>query len=374
MFNFEDVIGQEEVKKRLIADAESGNIPHALMFCGPQGCGKMQLALAFAHYLYCSNRADGQTCGHCPQCKQWNKLVHPDLHFMFPIVKDGKRDTCDGFIQQWRSMLIEKPYFSYTDWLNAIDNPKGQPTIYAKESDEISKKLSLKSAEGGYKTTIIWMPEKFQDSCANKMLKLLEEPPQKTLFLLVSEEPETILPTIQSRTQRIDIPKINDEDIRQTLENKIGISPEASEMITHLANGNFIKALETLSTNEDVEYFFNLFVNLMRHAYQKKVKELKAWSEEIAGLGREKQKHFLAYCQRMIRESFINNLKRPELCYMTQKEKDFANKFSPFINEKNIFGIENELSEAQNHIEQNVNAKMVFFDFAIQMIVLILKR
>ena len=199
----------------------------------------------------------------------------------------------------------------------------------------------------------------------------MEEPPEKTVFLLVSETPDMILPTILSRTQRFNIRAIEETEIANALSQKYGIQPADSQNIAHLANGNFIKALETIHLNEENELFFNLFVSLMRLSYQRKIKEMKQWSEQLATMGRERQKNFLGYCQRMIRENFIYNLHRKEMSYMTISEQNFATRFSPFVNERNIMGIMDELSEAQGHIEQNVNARMVFFDFSLKMIVLL---
>ena len=231
------------------------------------------------------------------------------------------------------------------------------------------KKLSLKSSEGGFKITIIWLPEKMQLPCANKLLKLLEEPPEKTIFLLVSEAPDMILPTILSRTQRFNIRKIDETSIANALQEKYGVQQSSSMTIAHLANGNFIKALETIHLNEENQLFFELFVSLMRLSYQRKIREMKQWSEQVAGMGRERQKNLLSYCQRMIRENFIYNLHQKDLIYMTPDEQNFATRFAPFVNERNVMGIMDELSEAQQHIEQNVNAKMVFFDFSLKMIV-----
>mgnify|MGYP000940497531 CR=1 FL=1 len=239
------------------------------------------------------------------------------------------------------------------------------------DDDEILKKLSLKSSEGGFKITIVWLPEKLHPVCANKLLKLLEEPPEKTVFLLVSEAPDMILPTILSRTQRMNVRKIDKASIDRGLQTKYNILPADSISIAHLANGNFIKALETIHLNEENQLFFDLFVSLMRLSYQRKIKEMKMWSEQVAGMGRERQKNFLEYCQRMIRENFIFNLHQRNLTYMTINEQNFATRFAPFVNERNVMGIMDELSEAQLHIEQNVNAKMVFFDFSLKMIVLL---
>lgn len=292
---------------------------------------------------------------------------------MFPIVKNAKKkkEVCDDYLNEWRHLLLTTPYFGLNHWLDEMDAENGQAIIYAKESDEILRKLSLKSSEGGYKITLIWLPEKLHEACANKLLKLLEEPPGKTVFLLISEAPDMVLPTIVSRTQRFILPKIPDADMAAALEQKYGVTPADSPAIAHLANGNFVKALETIHLNEENEQFFQLFVSLMRLAYQRKIRELKQWSEELTAIGREKQKNFLAYCQRMTRENFIYNLHCPQMNYLTREEQNFATRFAPFINERNVTGIMNELSEAQMHIEQNVNARMVFFDFALKIIVLL---
>ena len=299
---------------------------------------------------------------------KFSKLVHPDVHFVFPVVKSGRSDD---YIVEWRRMVLNNPYFNLNHWLNEINAENAQAVIYTKESDEIMKKLSLKSSEGGFKITIIWLPEKMQLACSNKLLKLLEEPPEKTVFLLVSEAPDLILPTILSRTQRFNIRKIDEASIAQVLQQKYGVQQATSVTIAHLANGSFIKALETIHLNEESQLFFELFVNLMRLSYQRKIREMKLWSEQVATLGRERQKNFLSYCQRMIRENFIYNLHQKELVYMTPDEQNFSTRFAPFVNERNVIGIMNELSEAQQHIEQNVNAKMVFFDFSLKMIVLL---
>lgn len=373
MFDFRDVIGQEAAKQRLLQEAGEGRIPHAQLFCGPEGAGKLPLALAYAKYLCCTNPGPEGACGTCPSCVKWNKLVHPDVHFMFPIVKSakGKKEVCDDYLADWRHLLMNNPYFALPHWLSAMGAENGQALIYARESDEITRKLSLKSVEGGYKITIIWLPEKMHEACANKLLKLLEEPPEKTFFLLVSEVPEQLLSTILSRTQRFSVPRIAEADIALALRDKYAVQSADADAIAHMANGSFVKALETISLNEENQLFFDLFVSLMRLAWQRKIRELKQWSEQVAGLGRERQKNFLDYCQRMIRENFIYNLHQPEMNYLTRPEENFAIRFAPFVNERNVVGIMEELSEAQLHIVQNVNPRMVFFDFALKMIMLL---
>ena len=246
-----------------------------------------------------------------------------------------------------------------------------QALIYAKESDEIVRKLSLKSSEGGYKVMIIWLPEKMHVVCANKLLKLLEEPPEKTVFLLISEAPELILQTILSRTQRLNIRKLDESSITEALQSKFGLQQQDAENVARLSNGSFVKAMETIHLSEDNKLFFELFVNLMRLSYQRKLREMKLWSEQVAAMGRERQKNFLEYCQRMIRENFIYNFRQRDLIYMSNEEMNFSSRFAPFVNERNVMGIMNELSEAQAHVEQNVNPKMIFFDFSLKMIVLL---
>lgn len=374
MFSFKDIIGQEAAKQRLLQEVREGRVPHARLFCGPTGVGKIPLALAYARYISCPHHTEADACGVCPSCVKWDKLVHPDVHFVFPIVNKAKRSkvsTCDDFLPQWRQQLLTSPYFYLSHWLEDMDAEKKQANIFAGESDEIIRKLSLKSSEGGYKVTIVWQPEKMNHACGNKLLKLLEEPPEKTVFLLVSEDPEKILPTILSRTQRFNMPKIEEADMAAALQQKYGVQPQDSETIAHFADGNFVKALETIHLSEEKELFFNQFISLMRLSYQRKIREMKQWSEQLAGIGRERQKDFLEYCQHMIRENFIYNLHCKEMNYMTLPEQNFAARFAPFVNERNITGLLNELSEAQIHIEQNVNARMVFFDFSLKMIVLL---
>ena len=376
MFGFKDVIGQEALKEKLRREVDEGHIPHAQLFCGPSGVGKLALALAYARYLCCTNRKDGEACGHCQSCKQWEQLMHPDVHFMFPIVSSEKKkkSICADYLTEWRELLINSPYFSYSQWLEAIDAENSQALIYAKESDEITKTLNLKPIQGDFKITIIWLPEKMNEPCANKMLKLLEEPPERTIFLLCSEEPERMLPTILSRAQRINLPRLTEIEISEALQNKYGIEPRDSETLAHLANGSFVKALDQIHLNEDNDKYLELFISLMRLAYARRIREMKAWSEEVASLGREKQKELLTYCQRMIRESFMANFHQKQMSYMNLEEQNFTSRFAPFVNEGNAMGIMHELSEAQIHIEQNVNPRMVFFDLSLKMIVLLIRK
>ena len=372
---FKDIIGQKDIKKRLIQEIKDGKIPHARLLGGPQGVGKLALAVAYARYLACQHPNDTDACGTCANCIKFNKLAHPDLHFVYPVVKKKSKDTVsDDYLSEWRELLQDNPYANLNYWLEAMGAENQQAQIFVKESDEMLRKLSLKSSQGGWKTMIVWLPEKMNVECANKLLKLLEEPPTQTVFLLVSEEPDALLATIQSRTQRINIPAIHEEEIKETLKQKYGIAELEASNIAHRSEGSWLKAMEAIHLNEENTLFFELFVNLMRLAYQRKIKEMKNWSEMLAAMGRERQKHFLAYAQRMIRENFIYNFHESSIVYLNEEERNFSSRFAPFVNENNVMGIMDELSEAERHIGQNVNAKMVFFDFALKMIVLLVQK
>ena len=372
---FKDIIGQEEAKEQLIREAKEGKIAHARLFCGNEGVGKLPLAIAYAQYLSCEHPTDNDSCGVCPNCVKYNKLIHPDLHFVFPVIKKKNKDTIsDDYLQEWREILKSSPYFNLNMWLKEMGAENQQAQIYVKESDEIIRKLNLKSSQGGYKVMIIWLPEKMNVECSNKLLKLLEEPPTQTIFILISEEPDMLLPTIQSRVQRFNIHAIDKEKIAETLCLNYGLEPNDAKNIAHRCQGNFLKALETIHLNEDNQFYFEEFVSLMRLAYQRKIREIKQWSDNIAAIGRERQKNFLAYIQRMLRESFIYNFHTPDISYLSGEEQKFSSRFSPFINEGNVISIMEELSIAEQHIGQNVNAKMVFFDLALKMIVLLVQK
>lgn len=371
MVFFRDVLGQDSAKRQLIHDIRSGKLAHALLLAGVPGCGKLPLALAAARYLLCSRPHEEDACGECPSCVMMNRLAHPDLHFAFPIVKrkSGKDSVCDDYLPQWREMLLRQPYIDMNTWMNRMDAGNQQPQIYVRESDEIQRKLSLKASMGGYKVMLIWLPEKMNVECSNKLLKLLEEPPRHTVFLLVSEEPSLLLPTILSRTQRVSLRPLEEEEIAGYLKRRYMLPDVDAHDIAHRAGGSLLKAEENIQLGEEQRNYFDWFVTLMRKAYGRDVRALKAWSEQVASIGRERQKAFLEYCQRMIRESFIYNFHQPQMSYLNAEEGQFSTRFAPFINERNAFSIAALLEEAQIHVEQNVNPKMVFFDLALRAIV-----
>lgn len=371
---FKDIVGQNEVKERLVTSARKGLIPHAQLFCGPEGVGKFPLALAYAQYLNCENPTDNDSCGKCASCVKYAHLTHPDLHFVFPIVKKAakKKEVCDDYIADWREFVKQHNYyFNLTQWLDHIDAENSQGLIYAKESEEILRKLSLRIYEAKYKIMIIWLPEKMHESCANKLLKIIEEPTDNTIFLLVSDTPDNIITTIQSRCQRINVHGVAECDIVEALESEYNILSDDATTVAHLSKGSYLKAVETISLNEEHKFFFNLFVQMMRASYARNIKEIKTIGNELAAIGRENQKSFLIYSQRMVREYFVSNLHQPEITYLAQDEANFGIRFAPFINERNIVGFMDELALAERHIEQNVNAKMVFFDLCLKITMLI---
>lgn len=370
---FKDVVGQEEIKKQLISTAKEGKAAHAQLFCGNEGIGKFSLALAYAQYLNCLNPGDDDACGVCSSCVKYHNLAHPDLHFVFPIVqkKQQKKEVCDDYLAEWREMLNQSTYFNLSQWLDHINAENSQGLIYSKESNEIIRKLSLKIYEAKYKVMIIWLPERMNEECANKLLKILEEPLGATVFLLVSNTPEAIIGTILSRSQRINIHRIAKEDITAKLVNDYHIDSTEAGNIAHIAKGSFLSAIKQIQSNEEHEFFFDLFIGMMRASYARNIKEIKVIADKLAQIGREKQKSFLVYTQGMVREYFISNLKNDEMVYLTRDEKEFGVRFSPFINERNIINFMDELALAERHIEQNVNAKMVFFDLCLKNTMLI---
>ena len=375
MTGFEQVIGQQEAQARLLQMEEEQRLPHALMLCGPMGAGKMALAMGFARHLLIASNQQSSANAEAMLAK-WE---HPDLHFTYPTIKlpsmsADHKPVSDDFAKEWHELIMAGPYFTMNEWLEQMGGENQQAIITAGESDALIRKLSLKSSQGGYKVSLIWLPERMNIECANKILKLLEEPPQQTIFLLVCEEPEKLLETIRSRVQRVDIKRLTEEDIQEGLTSKRGLTEENARRVARMANGSWLKALELLSVDSENEFFLDMFQTLMRLAYQRKVKDLKTWSERMAGMGREKQKRFLEYFLRLVRENFFYNFQTPELCYMSQREEDFAKNFARFINEANIIPISDLANLAIRDIGQNANGKIVFFDFALQMIVLLIQK
>lgn len=382
---FSEVIGQKDVWARLMQMVEEGRIPHAMLFCGPRGCGKMAVALAFASYMLGEREStDGETTDDqrraTAMLKKWE---HPDLHFTYPTIKTSNmasdhKPISDDFIKQWRELLAQGPYFQIDEWMGKMGKTDAdfnkQAIITAEETDELSRKLNFKSVLGGYKISLIWLPERMNLPSANKILKILEEPPSKTLFLMVSEEPELLLETIRSRTQRIDFKKIDDASVEEALIQRRALEPEMAHRIARIAHGDWNAALEELDSGNENRQHLDMFIMLMRLAYMRNIHDLKKWSEVVATFGREKQKRMLDYFNHMLRESFMYNFRNEELSYMTQEEENFAKNFARFINEANIIDIFDLFDKSKQIISQNANPKIVFFDMALKIIVLLIRK
>lgn len=380
---FRDILGQDYIKDQLTKSALSGRIPHAQLFIGPEGCGTLAASIAYARLILCQSNAvaDDEKSESCKL--KFQNLTHPDLHFIYPTVTTdevkSKPKSLD-FIADWRSFVLQNPYGSLFDWYQLLGVQNKQGEIRVEDAQEIVKSLSLKSYEGGYKIAIIWMAEKMNISASNKLLKLLEEPADKTLFILVVENEEDLIQTIRSRCQSIHFGALPEQEIASALISGHQLTPREAGRIAHQAQGNFNKALHLLHENNEEIIFEKWFVDWVRAAFRAKgnvaaIHDLISWSEQIAGLGRETQKKFLSYCIDMFRQALLLNYQTTSLVYMEPKiEKFKLENFAPFVNGNNIQSIFNELSDAIYHIERNGNAKIILTDLSIKLTRLIHKN
>lgn len=372
---FRDIIGQSDIKKHLIESVHNGYVPHARMFHGSEGTGKLPLAIAYARYLNCTNQTNTDACGECPSCSKFDKLAHPDLHFAFPMVqkKAEKLLVCDHYLPQWRSFLSDITYFNLTDWLQYINAKNAQGMIYAQESEEIIRKLSLKVYEAKYKIMIVWLPEKMNLECANKLLKMIEEPPARTVFLLISEDLDKVIPTIKSRCHPIYVKPINYQDMISAITSNYSLTLSDAQSVAHIANGSYSKAIKLIEADDDSHVSLKLFDRMMSAASSKKIKLIKEVADELSKTGREIQKNFLEFSLRMFREYFVSTLNVPELVYLNRHEQQLRQKYSTAINETNIDVLLHEFSLAHKQIEQNGNAKIIFLDLCLKLTMLIKK-
>nr|WP_294935128.1 DNA polymerase III subunit delta' [uncultured Flavobacterium sp.] len=380
---FQEILGQQHIKSHLTKSADLGRIPHAQLFVGPEGSGTLAMAIAYARYILCSN-VSGENSGGNEACNlKFEHFSHPDLHFVFPVAANEDVKThpvSDNFMKQWREFITDNPYGSLFEWLKSLGIQNKQGLINVYEAQEIVKKLSLKSYEGGYKVMIIWMADKMNIETANKLLKLLEEPPQKTVFLLVTENADDIMQTILSRCQVLDFKGLPESVIAEALVSKHAIDEKMALRIAHQAQGNYNKALQLLHKDETEFPFEEWFVQWVRAAFRAKgnaaaVLDLTAWSEQIAGIGREAQKQFLHFCVEMFRQALLLNYESPSLVYIEPTVEKFKlENFAPFVNGNNINDIFKELSDAIYHIERNGNAKIILTDLSIKLTRLIHKK
>jgi len=380
---FREILGQQHIKSHLTKSADLGRIPHAQLFVGPEGSGTLPMAIAYAQYILCSNVSGENTNGNEACNLKFEHFSHPDLHFVFPVATNDQvksHPVSANFMKQWREFVIENPYGSLFEWLKSLGIQNKQGQIGVDEAQEIMKSLSLKAYEGGYKVMIIWMADKMNTATANKLLKLLEEPPQKTVFLLVTENQDDIMQTILSRCQVLEFQGLPESVIADALVSRENIDEKLALRIAHQSQGNFNKALHLLHKDETEFPFEEWFVQWVRAAFRAKgnaaaILDLTAWSDEIAGIGREAQKQFLHFCVEMFRQALLLNYESSKLVYIEPTVDKFKlENFAPFVNGNNINEIFNELSDAIYHIERNGNAKIILTDLSIKLTRLIHKK
>lgn len=371
---FADIPGHENVKARLRAMADSGRIPHALLLEGPEGIGKFMLARAFARYIHCENRHDGDSCGVCASCRQHDEFNHIDLVWSFPVIKKDSKDTISNdYIAAFREFMSENRYMDFDRWRDKLGDSSKQPQIYVEEAVELIRRLTFMTRRSKYKVAILWLPERLHEKTANKLLKLIEEPFSDTKFILVSNEPRLILPTIYSRTQRIEVKCLPADTLAGILKAD-GQSEQEARILAASAEGSVNAANRIAGISERRQQFFSLFTDLMRKAYARKVKELRQWSVDVAGLGRETAMQFIDYAARLVRESFVMHLHVDELLTLSNAEREFVNRFYPFINEKNVIDIIEHFDRCRRDIAANGNAKIVLFDLAVRIIILLRRK
>ena len=373
---FSQIIGQENIKRHLIRSADSGRIPHAQLFLAPTGSGALPMAIAYARYILCSNSSGENNTGDHACNVKFEKLAHPDLHFAFPVTtneKVKKHPVSNSFMEEWRLFVKEHPYGSLFNWYQrlGIENKQGQ--IGVDEAEDIVKKLSLKAYEGGYKVMIIWMADKMNASASNKLLKLIEEPPAKTVFILIAEDEEQILKTITSRCQKLHFQSLAEQDISNKLMADYQMDENQATRIAHQAHGSWNKALHMLQNDDNELAFEKWFITWVRTAFKAKgdasvVHDLITWSDEIAKTGRETQKRFLNYCSQFFRQAMLANYGAGSLVYLQTETRNFdLRKFAPFIHGANIEDIHKAIEDASYHIERNGNAKIILLDLSMQL-------
>ncbi|WP_295958804.1 DNA polymerase III subunit delta [uncultured Alistipes sp.] len=370
---FADITGQEDLKRHLAQSVDAGRVSHAQLFTGLAGAGALALAVAYVQYLCCRHRRDGDSCGECPDCKQIAALAHPDLHLVFPVNKQGKKSgevmRSDEFLPRFRELFTERGgYFSAQDWYDRLDLGKTlKGMIAAREADEIIRKLSFKSFEADYKTMLIWLPEAMNEEAANKILKILEEPWEKTLFLLVSEQPDRLLPTIISRTQEVAVPRIAPDVLEGVVHGQGIADPVKARNMARLAGGDLVELQHLVAGENDAlrKENFDLFCGLMRLSYNDKHLELVTWAEDAAQLSREQQRAFLRDASRLLRESYMLHAGIHEISYLWGEELAFCSKFAPFVGSQNIEPLIGEIESALAQISQNGNPTIVFTHFAL---------
>lgn len=375
---FKDIIGQEAVKQKLINSVRENRVPHAQLFLGSVGSGTFPLALAYTQYILCPNRTATDSCGVCPSCQKISKLVHPDVHFVFPSAanKKVKKDPeSDLFIEEWRNfVLANNAYFDAQSWYQSLDIENKQGYISVRDAATLQRKLNLKAYEGDYKVGIIWMAEKMRVDTANKLLKLLEEPPEKTVFLLIAEDQDELLATIRSRTALMKIPRIENDVLQQALEEKFDCSENEAHDAAMIAEGDWLAGCCYVNDKDDEKFFFQTFQQWMRLCFLNAMSQLIDFANNIKTIGRERQKELLNYGLKVVRNAMLINNNLSDLVMLPNDEKNFVAKFAPFINPANTMQITELFEESINQIERNGNAQIIFLDDSFKLVLLLKKK
>jgi DNA polymerase-3 subunit delta' len=368
--HFSDVIGHSKLKAKLANDVVENHLGHAQLFLGKPGHGGLATAMALTQFLLCEDKVGNESCGKCSQCKKVKLIQHPDVHFVFPTVQTLSK-TSDGLIEAWREILTESPYFDLPMWTRKIDTKERRAIISVTQSEEIIKKLSYFSYEGGSKVVIIWMPEEMNQQAANKILKILEEPPKKTFFFMVAQSQEQLLQTILSRTQVVNIPRINTDTLIDHLSKATGQGKSSLQTIVGRAEGDLLKAQESLSASDNAELVNGQFIDLMRVCYKKDVLKMLEWAENISSLSKEGQKLFLEYGLHMFRQSLLRNYTEDKLTTTSEDESKFLNNFSTFISGNNIVELLELFDKSHYYILRNANTKIMFTNLCFKVMRLI---
>jgi DNA polymerase-3 subunit delta' len=365
---FSQIKGLEETKASLIASVKNRHVAHAQLFAGPEGSGSLAMALAYATYINCEAKGETDSCGTCPSCNKFNKLIHPDLHFVFPVstTKSVTKDASSAsFMKEWRNFIAENPYGGPIEWGNYIGAENKQLNISVEESRNIIKTVTMKSFEAEYKIMVIWLPEQMNSSSANAILKVLEEPPVNTIFLLVTQNPDKIITTVLSRTQRVKVRPFTDEEVTRYFIEEKHLEEKQAKQIAYLADGNLNEGIRLLEQSEEDNH--QMFREWMRLCYKKNnILDLVDWSESFQKLGREGQKNLFQYGLNIMRETLICRLNSKQLLRLNEEDLKFVEGFSKALNEVKIENISKGLNEAYYHIERNANAKIVFLDLSLQ--------
>jgi DNA polymerase-3 subunit delta' len=360
---FSAISGHTELKSTLIKNMNNGRIAHSLLFAGPEGCGSLALALAYARYLRCDAPVNNDSCGRCSSCIKMNKLVHPDVHLSFPMIKEDskKKGISQELVSEFRAAFLSNPFMNLDFWSDWIDAGNKSPTIYSEEASEIIREIGLVSVEKGFKVFIIWLPELMNVQAANRLLKTLEEPTEQTVIILVSEHPESLLATIRSRVQVFRIRAYTPQECAHIVSGLSHKTAQECLMAAEIAEGNVALANWLVQNQEESSEQLELFRGWMLDCYSFNITGLINRSEAFHKKGREWQKGFLSYCLFMFRQTLLYN-SAPELLRLGENEAAFLGKFARFFHAENYEQISGFVNDAILHIERNGNGRIVFFD------------